>query len=131
DPRRRRRLQLHPAAPDLHQPLIRPDGLHEPMAKRLWREPADDTDHRNHALAADRGHPRPRHLGCPRIDRGHLGRLLHARGGDLSTPRACPRSLVRLRADMAGTSGTWSTRSTCTTSSVAWGLTRAVATGFE
>ena len=55
---RRRRLQLHPAAPDLHQPRVRPDRPMSPW-QRLCREPADDTDHRNHALAADRGHPWP------------------------------------------------------------------------
>src|SRR4029453_18809718 len=89
---------------------------HEALAGGLCRAPADDTDHRNPALTADRGHTRPRHLGRPRLGRGHPGGLLPARGGHLSPPRACPRSPVRLRRDMAGTSVTWSTRSICTTS---------------
>jgi ABC-type multidrug transport system ATPase subunit len=54
--RRRRRVQLHPAAADLHQPFVRPVGLHNFGAARLRREPADDTNHRDHALAADRRH---------------------------------------------------------------------------
>ena len=82
-------------------PAFRPDRLHEPMAERLCREPADDTDHRNHALSADRGHPRPRHLGRPRLGRGHPGRLLHARGGHLSPQGSCPGSPVGLRHDVA------------------------------
>ena len=42
NPRRRRGLQLHPAAADLHQPLIRPDRLDDATAARLRREPTDD-----------------------------------------------------------------------------------------
>src|SRR6266540_169822 len=37
--RRRRRLQLHPPAPHLHQPFVRPDRLHEAMAERLRQQP--------------------------------------------------------------------------------------------
>jgi hypothetical protein len=43
------------------------------MAASVCREPADDTDHRNHALTADRGDPRPRHLGRPHMGSGHPG----------------------------------------------------------
>ena len=75
-------------------PSFVPTDSMTPWLQRLRREPADDTDHRNHALAADRGHPRPRHLGRPRMGRGHPGRLLHARAGRLSPQRARPGSPV-------------------------------------
>jgi ABC-2 type transport system permease protein len=77
--------------------LVRPDRLHDAIAERVRREPADDTDHRNHALTTDRGHPRPRPLGRPGMGRGHPGRLLHARARRLSPQRAYPGSPVEPR----------------------------------